>query len=115
MKCPSCYTPSESFDKECLETGGIRKGEWRNDGSFRSLIAQRGNRCRTDGKVVREKFRHYFNTSGQVPWQNKFIFEFHFLIYICKFIYNLYKNTLSMTYQSGLCFPWHNCISQYFS
>ena len=74
MKCPSCYTPSESFDKECLETGGLRKGEWRNDGSFRSLIAQRGNRCRTDGKVVREKFRHYFNTSGQVPWQNKFIF-----------------------------------------
>ena len=74
MKCPSCYTPSESFDKECLETGGIRKGEWRNDFSFRSLITQRGNRCRTDGKVIREKFCLYFNASGQVPWQNKFIF-----------------------------------------
>ena len=72
--CPSHSTPSGGFDKEYLETGEIRRGEWRNNGSFCSLIAQGGNRCSTDAKVVQEKFCHHFDTSGKVPWQNKFIF-----------------------------------------
>ena len=73
-KCPSRYTPPGSIDRECLDDGEIREGEWRNDTScFQLLINQGGNRYSLDAKIIRGKFSTYFNTTGRVPWQEKFI------------------------------------------
>ena len=71
---PSRYTPSGTCDRESIASGVVTPGDWRNEGNcFQPLAQQSGNRYSQTAKDVREQFSEYFNTTGQVPWQDNAI------------------------------------------
>ena len=78
-KSPLKYTPAGSFDNEDIESRRIIPGSWRLNGADESNRADEsmhsvniaGSKNHSQNcKEIREK---YFNTVGQVPWQEKFI------------------------------------------
>lgn len=63
-KSSQVYTPEGSFDNQ------ISSGEWRNESNnFVNMAQQGGNRNTTDARSIRDEFKDYFNTNGQVYWQ----------------------------------------------
>lgn len=68
--CRSDYTPANYVD-QVTERGAIEPGQWRQIAIDPFLPLQRVPTNSTqDAKAVREGFCTYFNTVGQVPWQN---------------------------------------------
>jgi hypothetical protein len=60
-------------DVEDIDTGRIESGDWRNDQI--QLIDLESNQNRiavASAKIIRNNYCHYFNSTGSVPWQNKF-------------------------------------------
>ena len=73
-KIPSEYTPPGSFDTEDIEQGLIQPGEWRAQGGMQSILpTQTGHNYKRNARSIRDDFCPYFNGSGAVPWQNKFV------------------------------------------
>ena len=73
-KNPSRYTPPGSLDAENIESGTINEGQWRSENEGMRSIGNTGsNNYRVDAKLVRDELCNYFNTTGAVPWQNKFV------------------------------------------
>ena len=57
-----------------LEEGVVREGSWRTEhGEMQSIEILGSNNYTTDSKLMRDEFCNYFNTSGRVPWQDKFV------------------------------------------
>ena len=76
IKIPSEYTPPGTFDSENTENGSIQVGEWRsqvNEGMRSIVPSQTGHNYKRDAKLIRDDFCTYFNGSGAVSWQEKFI------------------------------------------
>ena len=72
-KTPDCPHPG-SADIENLEEGKIHEGSWRSEhGEMPSVSISGSNNCTKSSKQIREEFCNYFNTTGAVPWQEKFI------------------------------------------
>ena len=68
------YSPKDSIDFENTDEGKIELGTWRSEQCGLTSVSITGsNNYRNDAKLIREHFCDYFNTSGQVSWQNKFI------------------------------------------
>ena len=76
-KSPLLYTPPGSFDTENNETGEIKDGEWRTDGTYgrmKPINVSGRNRYANSAKEVRENFCTYFNSDiGSVSWQDNFV------------------------------------------
>lgn len=67
------YSHPESFDRE-MENGCILPGEWRDTSTTLPTLNSRGsNSYSRDAKEIRDSYREYFNTLGQVSWQEKII------------------------------------------
>jgi hypothetical protein len=67
------------MDYEDIDSNRIIPGEWRSETSvnFTPIVQQGSNRYSVDAKSVRDEFMHYFNTSGQVEWQESGILLEH--------------------------------------
>ena len=75
-KLPLRYTPAGSFGSEDIESGYIIPGSYRLNGSDESMHSVNvvgSNNHSQNCKEINEKYCEYFNTVGQVPWQEKFI------------------------------------------
>ena len=75
-KSPLRYAPASRFESEDIESGRIILGKWSLDGgdeSMHSVNVVRSNNYSQNYKEIREKYCEYFNSVGQVPWQEKFI------------------------------------------
>ncbi|XP_035220140.1 protein ALP1-like [Stegodyphus dumicola] len=66
--CPFGYADS------MFEDGSVQEGLWRQDESHLPSVGRQGANNATEcAAAIRERFMHYFNEEGAVPWQNKFI------------------------------------------
>ena len=73
-KASSRYTPTGSLDIESKEEGRVIDGSWRlEQGQLQSIAVSGSNNYSNDSKIIRDEFCKYFNTSGKVPWQEKFV------------------------------------------
>ena len=75
-KSPLRNTPAGSFYSEDIESGQIIPGSWRLNGADESMHPVNvvgSNNHSQNCKNIREKYCEYFNTFGQIPWQEKFI------------------------------------------
>ena len=64
------YTASGSLDTENLQTHVLERGEWRHHDLQLQNINPQGTRNATQrAKNIRDQFRFFFNSTGQVPWQ----------------------------------------------
>ena len=72
-KTPDCPHPG-SVDIENLEEGKIYERGWRSEHREMPLVSISGsNNFTKSSKEIRDGFCNYFNTTGAVPWQEKFI------------------------------------------
>ena len=72
-KTPDCPHPG-SVDIENLEKGKMHEESWRSEhGEMPSVSISGCNSYTKSSKEIREEFCNYFNTTGAVPWQEKFI------------------------------------------
>ena len=74
-KVATQYTPSGTLDAENVATGATNLGDWRDAGGnvLQSTGTERRNNYTNDAKEIRDHFCTYFNSSGAVPWQEKFV------------------------------------------
>ena len=76
-QAPTRYTPPGLFDREDEHTGRVIERNWRSDmnennGMIAAELGENNNYTRYC-KNIRDNFCLYFNTSGKVPWQGKFV------------------------------------------
>lgn len=73
-KSPNRYTPGGSLDMERVDNGSLSQGGWRSVGNagLLPIIQKFGSNYGNSAKNVRDTFCQYFNTVGQVAWQDKF-------------------------------------------
>jgi hypothetical protein len=64
------YTPPDTFDADCPDTGKIRPGDWRNDHETRFEDLPRISRkSAIKAAEVRDEFREYFcSKQGEISW-----------------------------------------------
>ena len=63
------YNQPGTMDEENEETGVLHRGTWRKDGTMLPLQTTETRNPSIEAKNIRNKFCHYFNNEGQVPWQ----------------------------------------------
>jgi hypothetical protein len=65
---------SGGFDVEDINMGRTESGDWHNDQNqlTDSEINQNRNPW-TSAKIIRNNYCQYFNSTGSIPWQNKFV------------------------------------------
>ncbi|XP_031334657.1 uncharacterized protein LOC116164601 [Photinus pyralis] len=67
------YLPPQDIDNEDVTTGAKELGSWRQDTpQMLSLQKTKGN-ATVLAKTIRDDFCEFFNTSGAVAWQNKYL------------------------------------------
>lgn len=69
---PQTYTPPMSMDRENFDECTIELGERCDPDSMHDLQRVTKGKIINSAKIVRDKFKEYFNTDGRVPWQDKF-------------------------------------------
>lgn len=69
------YTPPNILDREDEVGGTIQLGEYRQEpvNGLVQFVRQGGNRHADRALALRDSWCAYFNTVGQVPWQDKMI------------------------------------------
>ena len=76
-KALACYNPHGLFDKKDEHTGRAIEGNWRSDmnenNKMRAAELQGSNNYAGHCKNIRDNFFLYFNISGKVPRQDKFV------------------------------------------
>ena len=76
-EAPARHTPTGSFDRKDEHTGRVIEGNGRSDMNENNgmIAAELGgnNNYTSQCKNIRDNFCLYFNTSGKVPWHDKFV------------------------------------------
>lgn len=68
------YVPKNFVNLENLEKDTISLGDWRkNNLSLDSLAPGNFRNPRLEAKTSRDEYLNFFNTIGQVPWQDKMV------------------------------------------
>lgn len=71
-KSSTYYTSANHIDLEDVESGNIIQGKWRQIGEMVPLQAT-SSYTPQNAKLVRDKFKQYFNNEGKVSFQEKMI------------------------------------------
>lgn len=71
-KSSTYYISENQLDKEDLATGKILQGQWRQNGEMVSL-QRTSSYIHNNAKIVRDKFKKYYNNEGKVSFQDKMI------------------------------------------
>jgi len=69
------YCPPDIFDIEDFENRTLKKGTWRSDSSETTSflpLKKCGRKSAAAVHETRERFAHYFATTGCVYWQDEF-------------------------------------------
>ena len=71
---PLIVHTQEALISKIFEEGKIYEGSWRSEhGEMASVSISGSNNFTKSSKEIREEFCNYFNTTGAVPCQEKFI------------------------------------------
>lgn len=68
------YYPPGTFDSECIVTGNIVPGTWRQEGPNDGLesLPRIGRNSSQEAKDIRDEYAFYFTSQlGRVPWQDR--------------------------------------------
>jgi hypothetical protein len=71
-KTSSNYTPLDAFDSE---KGEITLGSWRQDSegiSSLQPLRRMPRRSKAEAKNIRDNFRDFYVTDGELEWQNRY-------------------------------------------
>jgi len=71
-KSSTYYTSAKPIDSEDIDSGNIIQGQWRQIGEMVPLQVTSSYTPR-DAKLVRDKFKQYFNSEGKVSFQENMI------------------------------------------
>jgi len=71
-KSSTFYTSANHIDSEDTESGNIIQGQWRQIGEMVPL-QQSSSYTPQNAKLVRDKYKEYFNNEGKVSFQEKMI------------------------------------------
>jgi len=71
-KSSTYYTSANYIDLEDTETGNIIQGQWRQIGEMVPLQRSQSYTPQ-DAKLVRDKYKEYFNNEGKVCFQENMI------------------------------------------
>lgn len=63
----------ETVDREDTANGRVQTGSWRDVRNKLSDVQQISNFSSASANSIRETYCEYFNTTGKVDWQDKFI------------------------------------------
>lgn len=71
---PGKYTPSDSLDREDPETHKIQDGLRVGESNIASMSRAQARNATEEAKLIRDRFKNYFNNEGRVEWQNEHLY-----------------------------------------